>query len=110
LLVRVREIHARKVLEPGKELVAIASLIGSGWKIPPAVAYHGGSASRLLEGEIIEVIIQSVVYVGFTRAMVALGLVREVSRTCQRYAERICKPPVLHSRTGERRQDREKTA
>ena len=28
--------------------------------------------------EIIEVIIQSVVYVGFTRAMVALGLVREV--------------------------------
>ena len=74
------KIHARQVLEPKvKELVAIASLIGIGdGKSHLRLRIMGAVRAGCSKEEIIEVIIQSVVYVGFTRAMVALGLVREV--------------------------------
>jgi 4-carboxymuconolactone decarboxylase len=74
------KIHARKVLEPKvKELVAIASLIGIGdGKSRLRLRIMGAVQAGCSKEEVIEVIIQSVVYVGFIRAMVALSLVREV--------------------------------
>ena len=74
------KIRARKVLDPKvKELVAIASLIALGdGKSHLRLRILGAVRAGCSKEEIIEVIIQSVVYVGFTRAMVALGLVREV--------------------------------
>ena len=74
------KIYARQVLEPKvKELVAIASLIGIGdGKSYLRLRIMGAMRVGCSKEEIIEVIIQSVVYVGFIRAMVALGLVREV--------------------------------
>jgi 4-carboxymuconolactone decarboxylase len=74
------KIHARTILDPKvKELVAIASLIALGdGKSHLRLRILGAVRAGCSKEEIIEVIIQSVVYVGFTRAMVALNIVREV--------------------------------
>lgn len=74
------KIHSRQVLEPKlKELVAIASLISLGeGKSHLRLRIQGACRAGCSKEEIIEVIIQSVVYVGFTKALVALHLVKEV--------------------------------
>lgn len=73
------KIHARKVLDPKvKELVAIASLIALGdGKSHLQLRIMGALRAGCSKEEIIEVAIQSIVYVGFTKAIVALSLVRE---------------------------------
>jgi 4-carboxymuconolactone decarboxylase len=74
------KIHARNVLAPKiKELIAIANLIGIGdgkehLRLRIQGAYRAGCTTE----EIIEVIIQSIVHVGFTKALIALHLVKEV--------------------------------
>jgi 4-carboxymuconolactone decarboxylase len=74
------KIHARNVLEPKiKELIAIANLISLGdgkehLRLRIQAAYRVGCTTE----EIIEVIIQSIVHVGFTKALIALHLVKEV--------------------------------
>jgi 4-carboxymuconolactone decarboxylase len=74
------KIHARNVLEPKvKELIAIANLISLGdgrehLRLHIQAAYRVGCTTE----EIIEVIIQSIVHVGFTKALIALHLVKEV--------------------------------
>ena len=74
------KIHARDVLEPKvKELIAMSSLIAMGdGKSHLRLRILGALRAGCTKKEIIEVVIQSVVYVGFTKAMAALNLVREV--------------------------------
>jgi 4-carboxymuconolactone decarboxylase len=78
------KVHARNVFEPKfKELIAIASLIALGdckshLRLRILGACHAGCSKE----EIIEVIIQSLIYVGFTKALVALHLVKEVCEEC----------------------------
>ena len=107
------KIHARKVLEPKvKELVAIASLIGIGdGKSHLRLRIMGAVRAGCTKEEIIEVIIQSVVYVGFTRAMVALGLVREVFAEQANGAPNGSAGPAAASSSpaGKNEKDREKT-
>ena len=73
------KIHARTVLDTKfKELIAIATLISLGegrshLQLHIQAARRSGSSKE----EIIEVIIQSIVYVGFTKALIALHLVKE---------------------------------
>lgn len=75
------KIHARTVFEPKiKELISIAILIplGAGeshLRLRIQGAFRAGCSKK----EIIEVIIQSIIYVGFTKALVALHLVKEVA-------------------------------
>ncbi len=83
------KIHARTILEPKvKELIAIAILIGLGdgkshLRLHILAACRAGCTQK----EIIEVIIQSIVFVGFTRALAALHQVKEV---CAEYGD--CQP------------------
>jgi len=74
------KIHARDVLEPKvKELIAMSSLIALGdGKSHLRLRILGALRAGCTKNEIIEVVIQSVVYVGFTKAMAALSLVREI--------------------------------
>jgi 4-carboxymuconolactone decarboxylase len=74
------KIHARRILDAKtKELVAIASLIALGdGKSHLQLRILGATRVGCTREEIIEVVIQSVVYAGFTRAMAAMNLVREV--------------------------------
>ncbi len=78
------KIHARDVLEPKfKELIAIATLIGLGdskehLRLRIQAACRAGSTKE----EIVEVIIQSIVHVGFTKALIALRMVKEVADEC----------------------------
>jgi 4-carboxymuconolactone decarboxylase len=74
------KIHARTVLEPKmKEMVAIANLISIGdGKSHLRLRIEGARRAGCTKEEIIEVIIQSIVYVGFTKALIALHLVKEV--------------------------------
>ena len=78
------KIHARTVLEPKfKELTAIATLIGIGdskehLRLRIQAACRAGSTRE----EIVEVIIQSIVHVGFTKALIALRMVKEVADEC----------------------------
>ena len=74
------KIHARSIFEPKlKELVAVACLISMGdSKSHLRLRIQGACRAGCSKEEIIEVIIQSVVYVGFAKALVALHLVREV--------------------------------
>jgi 4-carboxymuconolactone decarboxylase len=85
-------IHARKVLNPQvKELTAIAVLIGRGeGKSHLRLRIQGAARAGCTREEIVEVIIQSIVYVGFTRALLALDLVRE-----------ICPEPAQDQQNGE---------
>jgi 4-carboxymuconolactone decarboxylase len=78
------KIHARQILEPKvKELVAIASLIALGdAKSHLRLRIQGACRAGCTKEEIIEVIIQSLVYVGFTKALSALHLVKEVCEEC----------------------------
>lgn len=78
------QIQARKVLEPKvKELIAIASLIGLGdGKSHLRLHFLGACNAGCTKEEIIEVIIQSVVYVGFTKAIAALYLLKEAWEEC----------------------------
>ena len=75
------KIHARTVFEPKiKELISIAILIpiGAGeshLRLRIQGAFRAGCSKK----EIIEVVIQSIIYVGFTKALVALHLVKEVA-------------------------------
>jgi 4-carboxymuconolactone decarboxylase len=75
------KVHARTVFEPKfKELISIAILIpiGAGeshLRLRIQGAFRAGCSKK----EIIEVIIQSIIYVGFTKALVALHLVKEVA-------------------------------
>jgi len=73
-------VHARQVLETRvKELVAIASLIAlADAKSHLRLRIQGALRLGCTKDELIEVIIQSIVHVGFTRATAALNLVREV--------------------------------
>ncbi len=74
------KIYARNILEPKvKKLIAIANLISMG-DGRSHLQLHVQAARRAgcTKDEIIEVIIQSIVYVGFTKALVALHLVEEV--------------------------------
>ena len=74
------KIHARTILDPKtKELIAIATLVA----IPDGRSHlrlRIQAASRVgcSKEEIIEVIIQSIVHVGFTKALIALHLAKEV--------------------------------
>ncbi len=85
------KIHARDVLEPKvKELIAIASLISMGegkehLRLRIQAACRAGCTTE----EIIEVTIQSIVHVGFTKALIALHLVKEV---CEENGVRPAKP------------------
>ncbi len=78
------KIHARTVLEPKfKELIAIASLISIGdGKSHLRLRIQAACRAGATKEEIIEVIIQSVVYVGFTKALIALHIVKEVADEC----------------------------
>jgi 4-carboxymuconolactone decarboxylase len=73
-------IHARQVFDPKfKELIAIASLISLGdGKSHLRLRIQGACRAGCSKEEIIEVVIQSVVHVGFTKALIALYLVKEV--------------------------------
>jgi 4-carboxymuconolactone decarboxylase len=72
-------IHSRSVLEPKiKELIAVANLtvLGQGQshlKLSILAAIRVGCSKE----EILEVIIQTVIYAGFMRAIIALNLVKE---------------------------------
>jgi 4-carboxymuconolactone decarboxylase len=72
-------IYSRPILDPKlKELIAIANLTAAGsgpshLKLRIIGAIRVGCSKE----EILEVIIQSVVYVGFMKATIALGLVKE---------------------------------
>jgi 4-carboxymuconolactone decarboxylase len=74
------KIHSRSVLDSKvKELIAIASLTAIGYsqshlKLRILGAIRAGCSKE----EIMEVIIQSVVYVGFMKTTTALNLVKEV--------------------------------
>lgn len=74
------QIHARQVFDPKiKELIAIASLISLGdGRSHLRLRIQGACRAGCSKEEIIEVVIQSVVYVGFTRALIALHFVKEV--------------------------------
>jgi 4-carboxymuconolactone decarboxylase len=74
------KIHARQIFEPKlKELIAIASLISLGdGKSHLRLRIQGACRAGCSMEEIIEVVIQSIVYVGFTKALIALHLVKEV--------------------------------
>jgi 4-carboxymuconolactone decarboxylase len=73
-------VYARSALEPKcKELLAIAYLTALGHgsahlKLHISGALHAGCSRE----QITEVVIQSVIYVGFMRALAALHLVKEV--------------------------------
>jgi 4-carboxymuconolactone decarboxylase len=73
-------IHARNVLDPKfKELVAIACLMASGdsashLRLRIRAARRAGCPKE----EIIEVIIQSLVYIGFSKTLIAMHIVKEV--------------------------------
>jgi 4-carboxymuconolactone decarboxylase len=85
------KVHARNVLEPKvKELIAIANLIAIGeGKSHLRVRIQGACRAGCTKEEIIEVVIQSLVYVGFAKALVALHLVKEVCEECGG-----CPPPA----------------
>jgi 4-carboxymuconolactone decarboxylase len=74
------QIYARTVFEPKiKELIAIANLISIGeGKSHLRLRIQAACRAGCTKEEIIEVIIQSLVYVGFTKALIALHLVKEV--------------------------------
>jgi 4-carboxymuconolactone decarboxylase len=60
-------------------LIAIASLISLGdGKSHLRLRIQGACRAGCSMEEIIEVVIQSIVYVGFTKALIALHLVKEV--------------------------------
>ena len=86
-------IHARQVLETRvKELIAIASLIALGdAKSHLRLRIQGALRLGCAKDEIIEVIIQSVVHVGFTRAAAASNLVREI---CEDNAKNDSREPA----------------
>jgi 4-carboxymuconolactone decarboxylase len=90
------KIHARTVLEPQiKELITVAILIA----IPDGRSHlrlHIQAAIRAgcTKEEIIEVIIQSIVHVGFTKALIALHLAKEV------YEEGETSKPPADGRAG----------
>jgi len=73
------KIYARPILDPKlKELIAIANLTAAGSgpsHLKPRII--GAIRVGCSREEILEVIIQSVVYVGFMKATIALGLVKE---------------------------------
>lgn len=75
------KIHARTVLEAKfKELIAIATLVAtSDSKDHLRLRIKGAYRKGCTKEEVVEVIIQSIVHVGFTRALRALGMVREIS-------------------------------
>jgi 4-carboxymuconolactone decarboxylase len=71
--------HGRFSIRKLKELIAIASLISLGdGKSHLRLRIQGACRAGCSKEEIIEVVIQSVVYVGFTKALIALHLVKEV--------------------------------
>jgi 4-carboxymuconolactone decarboxylase len=74
------EIHARTILDPKfKELIAIANLISLGdSRSHLHLRIQAARGAGCTKDEIIEVIIQSIVHVGFTRALIALHAVKEV--------------------------------
>jgi 4-carboxymuconolactone decarboxylase len=74
------EIHTRNVLEPKfKALLAIANLISLGdGKEHLRLRIEAACRSGCTKEEIVEVVIQSIVHVGFTKALIALHLVKEV--------------------------------
>ncbi len=78
------KIYARNVLDPKfKELIAIANLISiCDGKSHLRLRIQSACRAGCTKEEIIEVIIQSLVYVGFTKALRALYLVKEV---CDEY-------------------------
>jgi 4-carboxymuconolactone decarboxylase len=74
------KIYARTVLDPkAKELIAIANLtsIGQG-STHLKLAILGAIRVGCTREEITEVVIQSIIYVGFMRALAALHLIKEV--------------------------------
>jgi 4-carboxymuconolactone decarboxylase len=73
------KIHARTILNPKfKELIAIATLISLGeGKSHLQLRIQAARRAGCSKEEIMEVVIQSIVYVGFTRALIALHLVKE---------------------------------
>ncbi len=87
------QIHGRNVLETRvKELITIASLVALGdAKSHLRLRIMGALRLGCTKDEIIEVIIQSVVHVGFTRATAALNLIREV---CEDNAKNESKEPA----------------
>ncbi len=72
-------IHARTVLDPKiKELIAIATLISLGdGKSHLELRVQAARRAGCSKEEIIEVIIQSIIDVGFTKALIALHIVKE---------------------------------
>lgn len=74
------KIHSRSVLDSRvKELIAIASLTAIGYSQSHLkLRIFGAVRAGCSKEEIMEVIIQSVVYVGFMKTTTALNLVKEV--------------------------------
>jgi 4-carboxymuconolactone decarboxylase len=91
------KIYARTVFAPKiKELIAIANLISIGeGKSHLRLRIQAACRAGCTKEEIIEVIIQSLVYVGFTKALIALHLVKEV---CEEYGD--CPPTAEGSAKG----------
>jgi len=75
------KIHSRTVLDPKcKELIAVANLVAiSDGKEHLRLRIEAAFRAGCTKDEVIEVIIQSVVHIGFTKALIALHLVKEVS-------------------------------
>jgi 4-carboxymuconolactone decarboxylase len=95
-----------------KELVAIASLVALGdGKSHLHLRIVGAMRVGCTKEEIIEVIIQNVVYVGFTRAMAAMNAVREACAEDANVAsEELVRPTTASPRpAGQGNREREKS-
>jgi 4-carboxymuconolactone decarboxylase len=107
------KVHARRILDSKmKELVAIASLVALGdGKSHLHLRIVGAMRVGCTKEEIIEVIIQNVVYVGFTRAMAAMNAVREACAEDANVAsEELVRPTTASPRpAGQGNREREKS-